>query len=88
MESGEEIEYGYLVIATGTNAKWPVRLHGMPKEEVLQGYQELAEKVCSVSFLLLLQIKKFFDLKKRYHILYGDGFSLIRTFDELNYKNR
>ena len=39
------MEYGYLVIATGTNAKWPVRLYDMPKEDVLQRYQELYEKV-------------------------------------------
>ena len=56
LESGEEIEYGYLVIATGTNAKWPVRLYDMPREEVLQGYQELAEKVKMIIYFLIFLV--------------------------------
>jgi len=47
LESGEEVKYGRLVIATGTREQWPVRLYEMEKEEALRRYEKLCEKAKS-----------------------------------------
>ena len=45
LESGEEIQYRYLIIATGHATKWPVSLHGIEKDDALQQYKDLFERV-------------------------------------------
>eukprot|EP00111_Clytia_hemisphaerica_P017918 TCONS_00053026-protein len=47
LESGEEVKYDRLVIATGTREQWPVRLYEMEKEEALRRYEKLCEKAKS-----------------------------------------
>ncbi|XP_057291756.1 ferroptosis suppressor protein 1-like [Hydractinia symbiolongicarpus] len=45
LASGDEVDYQYLVLATGTTHKWPVKLIGMEKEEAFNGYKDLVERV-------------------------------------------
>lgn len=48
LESGDEIPYGYLVIATGLVHQWPIKLVGVPKDDVFKMYNALVEKVCNI----------------------------------------
>jgi len=44
LESKEEISYGYLVIATGLVHQWPIKLVGVPPDDVFKMYKALVEK--------------------------------------------
>ena len=45
LESGEEVEYAYLVIATGTSVRWPVRLYDIERDDAMSRYAQIVEKV-------------------------------------------
>ena len=45
LESGEEVDYGYLVLATGTTTQLPIKLHAVEKESAITMYHELLGKV-------------------------------------------